>query len=135
MRTAPETRRTARPGQSENRRAAAGQQPHFIATPHRTDRAQHLPPLAIRARYQELDDARPQVESVQHHVHGDHHRHQHEPGRLDHASSGPCSISWYTSSRNSMAKTAYMPMNPINVNSALPAETCGDTPSGVRIRP
>ena len=34
-----------------------------------------------------------------------------------------------------MPRIVYMPMKPISVKSALPAETCGENPAGVRMMP
>ena len=86
---------------------------------------------SVRAT-RKMHDAGAEVEAVEYHVHGDHHGHQQNQmvSIMPQAASGTGARFRGRQKKKEMASTAYMPMKPISVNSALPAETCGDTPAG-----
>src|SRR5229473_3021781 len=106
--------------------------------------------------HQELHDASAEVEAIEYDVAGYHgrceakpeHRHYRIPPRASTASlcgrcgsgsaapaSGPCATSRMTRSTNSMPNSRYSPINPSSVNNPFPADTRGEAPSMVRMRP
>src|SRR5581483_469087 len=126
--------------EGEVKRAARREQPDLVAIPHRTDGPQNGSPLTIVSRGHRVDDAGSEIESVEHHVGGEHHRNDDEPKCFHQCASsgsaaGPRSISRRTRNRNRMPSTMYMPMKPSKVNNPFPAETVREYPSAVRNRP
>src|SRR5580704_3546084 len=124
--------------------ATAGEQPNFVAVPHRSDGANHRAALVIGFGDDEVQSSSAEVEAIQQNVNRHHHCHNHEPNRchsyrtsatdVEMAAifsfklgastvSGPCSISRRTRKRNSTPSTVYIPANPRKLNHPLPAET------------
>jgi hypothetical protein len=69
-------------GEREIEGAASRQQPDLVAVPDRSDGALDQTPLAVPFRHPGSDDPDPEVESVQHHVRGQHQRDEQEPERF-----------------------------------------------------
>ena len=62
-------------------RAAGRQQPDFVAVPHRTDARSTMRRSSAVFATSRVDRTRAEVESVKHHVGGQHHCDEHEPER------------------------------------------------------
>src|SRR5208282_2669922 len=119
------------------KRSPGSQQPYFITIPDRADGAQHPAAFVVRLSRKKINSTRAEIESVQHDIRCDHHRHNPEPEashylasfpgcRLDTEFSpltGPCSISRFIRNRNRIPSTVYIPMNPKRVNMPFPADT------------
>ena len=73
-----EAREAHRVGQreSQDQGAAAGEQPHLIAVPHRADGRQHRAPFVVGTAPQQVQRAGAEIETVQDHVDGKHDGHQ-----------------------------------------------------------
>src|SRR5207302_10655482 len=69
-------------GKGEIERSTAGDQPHFIAVPHRTDGANHDAALFFGACNQQVQHSRAQIEAVEHDISGDHDGDEHKPYRF-----------------------------------------------------
>ncbi len=110
-------------GKRREQRAAAGDEPDFVAVPHRADGVEHDAPLFVFLG-EEMQRADAEVEAVEHRVAGEQHADQDEPDRVEiqaeskfmlagapafrdgsrSASSGPCwilSFSKYTNTAKS----------------------------------
>ncbi len=74
-------RRGVQGREGEIERAAAGEQPDFVAVPDRTDAAEHDLPVGFAARQQGMQDADAQVETVEHDVSGQHGSNDPEPDK------------------------------------------------------
>src|SRR5262249_15960855 len=70
----------------------SGDQPHFIAVPHRPDRSMDQPSFGICLRHNRGDRSRAQIKSIQHYVAGDHETGKYEPQRLHGYSRRPTRI-------------------------------------------
>src|SRR5205807_4934158 len=65
--------------EGEIERAARGQQPYFVAVPHRADGAEHLAALRVGLGNHQMNYAGAEVEAVQQDVNRDHRRDQTVP--------------------------------------------------------
>jgi hypothetical protein len=64
--------------------ASAGEQPHLIAVPYRSNRAQHDLFVLFAARKKRLQNTDAEIKSVEHHVGDDHDRNDPEPNESHH---------------------------------------------------
>ena len=60
-------------------RAAAGEQPHLVAVPHRPDGVAHDRLVLLGLAEERVEHADAQVEAVEHRVAGEQHADEHEP--------------------------------------------------------
>ena len=63
----------------DEQHAAQREQPDLVAIPERSDRRKHLPALRIRARDEQMQRPRAQIEAVENHVRREHDRRHAEP--------------------------------------------------------
>src|SRR5262249_26485127 len=112
--------------EGDEKRAAGGDEPHYVGVPVRPDGGQHATALVIRARHEQVQHAGAEVVAVHDHEHREHHRHDSkpEPGHdtppCGSSECGPWAISRETRNRYSTPRTKYSPQKPISVKSAVP---------------
>ena len=118
-------------GERQDHGPARCQQPDLVAVPNWPNAPQNHLALRVGLRNEEMEHSRSEVETVEHHVDGEHPRKEHVPDLGKHHVDsavvlGPRPMILSASETKSTDKRAYKPMKPRRVNKTLPLETLSE---------